>query len=185
MPSSFRKRRRRVAALPIPAGGGDDLDGSIGALEQILRTEDPLVVKPPERGHPHRRKHSARELSAAHGGPTGKIIESERLVEVRLGPIECGTETVIERRIGRAGHRRALRASGRDIYQVTAPLEVEAAVRLIDGRFTGTGALAPGEAFDAADFLSALSADRLTISSPDEDSAVAGLAGQVPAGSVR
>lgn len=91
----------------------------------------------------------------------------------------------VDVRLDRAGHRRELRASGRDIYQVTAPLVVEAAIRLIDGRFTGTGALAPGGAFDAADFLTALSANWLTISSPDEESAASRLAGQVPAESIR
>lgn len=44
----------------------------------------------------------------------------------------------------------------RDIYAVTAPIVVEGAVRLLDGRHQGSGAAAPGEAFDAADVLAAL-----------------------------
>ena len=52
-------------------------------------------------------------------------------------------------------HRRAT-ASGRDIYAVTAPLLVEALMRILDGRVSGNGVLAPGQAFDAPDFLAAL-----------------------------
>ncbi|ATY10103.1 saccharopine dehydrogenase [Amycolatopsis sp. AA4] len=48
-------------------------------------------------------------------------------------------------------------ATGRDIYATTAPLLAEAVVRLLDGRYRGSGALAPGEVFDAADFLTAIS----------------------------
>ncbi|WP_262849642.1 saccharopine dehydrogenase NADP-binding domain-containing protein [Mumia quercus] len=52
---------------------------------------------------------------------------------------------------------------GRDIYAATAPLAVEAVVRLLDGRAAGTGVVAPGEVFDAEDFLRALSPDTLTV----------------------
>ncbi|WP_370939758.1 trans-acting enoyl reductase family protein [Amycolatopsis sp. cg13] len=47
-------------------------------------------------------------------------------------------------------------ATGRDIYATTAPILAEATVRLLDGRYHGSGALAPGEAFAAADFLRAI-----------------------------
>ena len=57
--------------------------------------------------------------------------------------------------------RRAV-AQGRDIYGFTAPLVVEAVERILDGRVRGSGALAPGEAFDAADFLRALVPEHLT-----------------------
>ncbi|MFE9552223.1 saccharopine dehydrogenase family protein [Streptomyces sp. NPDC006692] len=62
--------------------------------------------------------------------------------------------------IVRRGHevRRAV-AGGRDIYAVTAPLVVEALARILDGRCTVTGVVAAGEAFDAADFLRALTPD--------------------------
>jgi short subunit dehydrogenase-like uncharacterized protein len=57
--------------------------------------------------------------------------------------------------------RRAI-AQGRDIYAFTAPLVVEAAERILDGRVRGSGALAPGEMFDATDFLRALAPEYLT-----------------------
>lgn len=49
-----------------------------------------------------------------------------------------------------------LSAVGHDIYAVTAPIVVEGAVRLLDGRGRVSGAAAPGQAFDAVDVLSAL-----------------------------
>lgn len=51
-------------------------------------------------------------------------------------------------------------ASGRDIYAVTAPIVVEGAVRLLDGRHRGPGAVAPGQVFDAADVLATLEGER-------------------------
>ena len=52
---------------------------------------------------------------------------------------------------------RRLTASGRDIYAVTAPILVEGVVRLLDDHHA-VGAVAPGDAFDAADVLAALAA---------------------------
>ncbi|WP_229076634.1 trans-acting enoyl reductase family protein [Actinoplanes sp. DH11] len=62
--------------------------------------------------------------------------------------------------VARVGTRtRRVSASGRDIYAVTAPVVVEGAARLLDGRHRGGGAAAPGQAFDAADVLAALQRD--------------------------
>ncbi|HEX7162440.1 MAG TPA: saccharopine dehydrogenase NADP-binding domain-containing protein [Trebonia sp.] len=63
----------------------------------------------------------------------------------------------------RGEQERRISATGRDIYAVTAPLVVEAAGRLIDGHAKARGAAAPGEAFDAAGFLDALSPHHLAI----------------------
>jgi hypothetical protein len=57
--------------------------------------------------------------------------------------------------------RRAM-AQGQDIYAFTAPLVVEAIERILDGRTSSNGALAPGETFDAADFLRVLAPEYLT-----------------------
>jgi short subunit dehydrogenase-like uncharacterized protein len=59
-----------------------------------------------------------------------------------------------------AGTRRAV-ARGQDIYAVTAPLVVEAAVRMLQPSFDRSGALALGQAFDAPDFLRALKPEHL------------------------
>jgi len=50
-------------------------------------------------------------------------------------------------------------ARGRDIYAITAPIVVEAAERVLDGCFKATGVVAPGEIFDAQDFLRSLRPD--------------------------
>jgi hypothetical protein len=60
-----------------------------------------------------------------------------------------------------AAERRAF-ARGHDIYAVTAPLVAEAVDRILDGRCKAAGVLAAGEAFDAEDFLTALSPAHLT-----------------------
>jgi hypothetical protein len=60
-----------------------------------------------------------------------------------------------------AAERRAY-AQGRDIYAVTAPLVVEAVERVLDGRCKAVGVVAAGAAFDAEDFLTALSPEHLT-----------------------
>jgi len=72
---------------------------------------------------------------------------------------------VVDVVVRRGPETRRIRCSGRDIYAVTAPIVVEGAVRLLDGRHRGPGALAPGEAFDAGDLLAALEreTDGLTI----------------------
>ena len=54
-------------------------------------------------------------------------------------------------------------ARGQDIYAVSAPLVVEAAVRLMRPGFAQAGALALGQAVDARDFLAALSPQPLHI----------------------
>jgi short subunit dehydrogenase-like uncharacterized protein len=63
---------------------------------------------------------------------------------------------VVDVLVRQGAHTRRISATGRDIYAVTAPIVVEGAVRLLAGRHRGSGAAAPGEAFDAADVLAAL-----------------------------
>ncbi len=63
---------------------------------------------------------------------------------------------VVEVVVRDAAERRAARVTGRDIYAVSAPIVVEGAARLLDGRRHGTGAVAPGQVFDAVDVLAAL-----------------------------
>lgn len=63
---------------------------------------------------------------------------------------------VVDVVVRRGSDVRRLSAAGQDIYAVSAPIVVEAAQRLLDGRFHATGAVAPGEAFDAGDLLDTL-----------------------------
>ena len=55
--------------------------------------------------------------------------------------------------------RSEIAAAGRDIYAVTAPLVVEACVRVLRTPPAAGGTFAPAELFDTTDFLAALSAD--------------------------
>ncbi len=74
---------------------------------------------------------------------------------------------VVDVVVRRGVQERRISAAGRDIYAVTAPLVAEAAGRLMDGRAKVRGAAAPGETFDAADFLDALSPRHLTLRRED------------------
>jgi len=56
---------------------------------------------------------------------------------------------------------RRARVRGRDIYAVSAPLVVEAVQRLLSGPNQRTGVFAPGDLFDAAQFLESLSPHHL------------------------
>jgi short subunit dehydrogenase-like uncharacterized protein len=63
---------------------------------------------------------------------------------------------VVDAVVRRGAETHRARAAGRDIYAVSAPIVVEGVSRLLDGRARRTGALAPGQAFDATDVLAAL-----------------------------
>ncbi|GAA4902608.1 saccharopine dehydrogenase-like protein [Stackebrandtia albiflava] len=54
------------------------------------------------------------------------------------------------------GRERRATARGRDIYAITAPLVVEAAIRVLSGRTRAVGVASAGAMFDAEDFLRAL-----------------------------
>lgn len=71
---------------------------------------------------------------------------------------------VLDAVVRKDGRTRRASAHGRDIYAITAPLIVEALQRIVDGRSGATGVAAPGEAFDARDFLRSLPALTVTFS---------------------
>jgi short subunit dehydrogenase-like uncharacterized protein len=73
----------------------------------------------------------------------------------------------VEVDVRNGSQQRRVAAQGQDIYAVTAPLLVEALERIVDGRRQGEGVIAPGQAFDARDFLLSLTPDHLTLSGLD------------------
>ena len=81
---------------------------------------------------------------------------------------------MMEVRVRSGSLERRAAAAGRDIYAISAPIVVEAATRILDGRVrTASGALAAGQLFDAADFLAALPLDRLSTDDAWVESALA------------
>ncbi|WP_103348400.1 saccharopine dehydrogenase NADP-binding domain-containing protein [Amycolatopsis sp. CA-128772] len=72
------------------------------------------------------------------------------------GERDAAETFVVEVVVRAGGEERRMVARGEDIYAVSAPLAVEAVARILSGRTRATGVAAPGEMFDAADFLRAL-----------------------------
>jgi short subunit dehydrogenase-like uncharacterized protein len=64
--------------------------------------------------------------------------------------------------VRKGSETRCATARGRDIYAFTAPLVVEAVQHGLEGRIPARGAFAPGEIFDAKDFLESLVPEHLT-----------------------
>lgn len=69
---------------------------------------------------------------------------------------------LMEVRVRRGDEQRRAVAAGRDIYATTAPIIVEAAVRILAGGIHATGTAAPGQIFDAEAFLQALSPEHIS-----------------------
>ena len=65
---------------------------------------------------------------------------------------------VVDVLVRAGGAQRRMTAAGQDIYAISAPLAVEAVDRVLTGRTRTTGVASAGAAFDARDFLDALSA---------------------------
>ncbi|MFI6295919.1 NAD(P)H-binding protein [Nonomuraea sp. NPDC050790] len=65
---------------------------------------------------------------------------------------------VVDVRVRKGDEERRVTAEGRDIYATSAPLAVEAVERILTGRTRTKGVASAGAAFDAPDFLRALSA---------------------------
>jgi short subunit dehydrogenase-like uncharacterized protein len=69
--------------------------------------------------------------------------------------------------IVRSGEKmRRAQATGRDIYAITAPLIVEATIRIAEGRIKKGGVVCGAEVFDANDFLKSLCPEHLLIDVP-------------------
>lgn len=100
---------------------------------------------------------SLEDLRDAATPPPSAVDESGRSTQ----------QFVVDVVVRRGPDTRRISIAGRDIYAVTAPIVVEGAVRLLDGRYRGPGAVAPGQAFDAEDVLAALerSTDGLSVRS--------------------
>lgn len=72
---------------------------------------------------------------------------------------------VMEAQVRRGMSERRSRASGRDIYATTAPIVVQALDSIVRGKAKAKGVVSAGEAFDAREFLLALSPHDLVFES--------------------
>jgi short subunit dehydrogenase-like uncharacterized protein len=96
---------------------------------------------------------AAEELRAADSPAPVAVDEDGRSAQTFLVEVVAITN----------GEERRATAAGQDIYAVTAPLVVEAAVRILAGRGDKPGVASVGARFDAADFLGSLSPRHLTL----------------------
>jgi NAD(P)-dependent dehydrogenase (short-subunit alcohol dehydrogenase family) len=71
-------------------------------------------------------------------------------------------EFLVEAVVRKGSQTRRAIGRGRDIYGFTAPLVIQAVAWILDGRARVSGAVAPGEAFEAAAFLDALAPEPLS-----------------------
>lgn len=85
---------------------------------------------------------------------------------------------VMEAKVRRGNEERRAIASGSDIYAVTAPIVVEAAQRILAREIQVIGTAAPGEVFDAEDFLRALSPEHISLERTDSTSGTHSIAGR-------
>lgn len=89
--------------------------------------------------------------------PPVAIDEYGRSSQIFLMEVEVYSENKV----------RKATATGQDIYAITAPLIVEATLRIINGLIKKTGVVAAGEIFDSKEFLNALSSKYLTVNISD------------------
>jgi hypothetical protein len=71
--------------------------------------------------------------------------------------------------VRRGREERRATARGRDIYAVSAPIVVEAATRILDGRIERSGVATAGELFDAHNFLGPSPTSTSWSTSPEPD----------------
>ncbi|KAA1418202.1 NAD(P)H-binding protein [Mumia zhuanghuii] len=147
-----------LAPLPDPAPTTSWRFASVLGEQEVvaLPFSEPILLArhlPVSRLDSYLNTSALSELRSADTPPPSATDDSGRSAQQFV--VDVVAET------GSGTHR--ITASGRDIYAISAPLVVEAAVRLLDGRANAAGVAAPGEAFDAADFLQALSPGPLTL----------------------
>lgn len=145
----------------------------------------PLPDPPPTRGWAFPEPFGAQEVVALPLAETITISRHLRATEIRafinLAPLkdlhdpdtptptaadESGRSSqrfLMEAVARRGDDERRWQVRGRDIYAITAPIVVEAAERILDGRFKVAGVATAGQLFAAECFLHALSCEYLSV----------------------
>lgn len=113
---------------------------------------------------------------ALHSYMTMSAIADVAAPDATLPAIEVSGRSsqrfVVDVVVRRGALQRRAMASGCDIYAFTAPLVVEAAERVVDGRVKGTNVLTAGQAFAARDFLETLSPAELSFGIVESEKAL-------------
>src|SRR5262249_12831759 len=135
-----------VPELPEPFGRQDVVEVPLSEVVTITRHHRVRAL------HSNLNQAPLRDLHDPTTPPP-RLDESGRSPQVFL----------LEVRLRRDHEVRHGTARGRDIYAVTAPLVCEATERILNGSANRVGTVAPGEGFDAHEFLAALSPHHLTI----------------------
>ena len=99
--------------------------------------------------------------------PLGDLSDPDLSPPVGVDASGRSAQTFLVEAVARLGgaERRAV-ARGQDIYAISAPLVVEATVRVVEGLAKTSGVVAAGEVFDARDFLTSLGPERLGLDLP-------------------
>ena len=143
----------QLAPLPDPA---PRLSWSFAAP---FGTQDVVMLPLTEVITIHQHIRTAQLRSYMNLTPLAELRDPSTPAPVAVDAIgRSAQQFLVEVRVRRGDSSRLARASGQDIYAITAPILVEAATRLATGRTrdASPGVAAPGERFDARDFLAAL-----------------------------
>ena len=130
-------------------------------MSEVPFSEVPLIARHIE---------VARLRTYLNNAPLRDLRDSSTPPPVAVDELGQSAQTFLVNVIARKGSEvRRASAQGRDIYAFTAPLVAEAVERILDGRVRRNGAVAPGEVFDAGDFLRALAREHLELEVGNED----------------
>jgi len=142
----------RLAPLPTPAARGrwqfplpfGDLPVASVPLSEIITISKHIAA--------------SRVESFMNEAPLEDLRRADTPPPISAEAIGTSTQTfVMDVFASGEGLSRRLAAFGRDIYAVSAPLVVEACMRVLSQKPRNGGTFAPAEIFDAHDFLAALS----------------------------
>jgi short subunit dehydrogenase-like uncharacterized protein len=144
----------RLAPLPSPPEGGrwrfplpfGDLPVTGVPLSEIITISRHIAAN---RIESFMNEAPLQDLRRADTPPPASVEASGRSTQTFVMDVFASGE----------GLSRRIAAFGRDIYAVSAPLVVEACMRVLSPRPRKGGTFAPAELFDPQDFLAALSSD--------------------------
>jgi Saccharopine dehydrogenase NADP binding domain len=148
LPPAVAQRRWR---FPLPFG---DMSVTSVPLSEIITISRHIVA--------------SRIESFMNQAPLNDLRKAETPPPTSLGSSGRSSQTfVMDVYASGGGQSRRITASGHDIYAISAPLVVEACMRIVSEKPRKGGAFAPAELFEPQEFLAALGSDIHVESSSD------------------